>query len=144
MAIQSLSLLCVAFTYLLLYLDCCVFAEKAGNRLFSLFLQNCIDEDKGVAYLLYLCDDDDDDDDDDDRVFILNHGESPPWFCFVSVGEHVTHAAPEAGPFLDVCLREQLQTATLLGGEGRALLQQPHLLLCQGAATEGPGGHTGR
>lgn len=54
------------------------------------------------------------------------------------------NASPEAGAVLDVRPGKQILSAALLGEEGRAVLQHPHVFLRQGAAREGPRGNTGR
>lgn len=52
-------------------------------------------------------------------------------------------APPEAGIIMDVCSGKQMHTATLLGEERRALLQPPHMFLCQRNARECLWGNTG-
>lgn len=69
------------------------------------------------------------------------------WTCFplfCAVCEYSPAAPPEAGAVLDVRPRKQMWAPTLLGEERRAVLQQPHLFLCQGNTREGSGGDTGR
>lgn len=58
-------------------------------------------------------------------------------------GGHSSPAPPEAGIIMDVCSGKQMHAATLLGEERRALLQPPHLFLCQRNARECLRGNTG-